>query len=117
MVYEEHHVPQMGDDAGLQPKHTSLAWNRTLIAFAVAFGILGVHAARVGIAFIEFGLLGLRTAFVLALSPTFARRMSHCATEFMTGKHRFMPPLPLLALSPVATALGLGSFILILTRV
>lgn len=91
---------------------------------AVAFGILGVHAARVGVALIEFFLLGLRTAFVLALSPTFARRMSLCATEFMTGRHRFMPgrhrfmpPLPLLALSPEATALGLGSFILILTRV
>lgn len=116
MVYEGHHVPQMGDDAGLQPERTGLAWNRTLIVLALAFGILGLHAARVGIAFIVIFLLGLLTAIVLALSPTFARRRSHCATELMSGRHRFMPPFPLMALSAVASALALCSFILILTR-
>lgn len=109
-------VPQSGDDASLQPERTGLAWNRTLVVLAIAFGILGVHAFHDGVHAAATAVCGLIAALVLVLSSPFARARSHAARELLQGSITMMSPISLLALAATASALALASLILIILR-
>jgi hypothetical protein len=100
----------------LQPERTGLAWNRTLVVLAIAFGILGVHALHDGLPLGVTVLSGVVAAVVLIASTPIARARSHRASELMSGAIRLMPPTPLLALSGVSFALALASGALIIIR-
>jgi len=110
-------VPSTGDEAGLQPERTGLAWNRTLVVLAIAFGILGVHAYRDGVNLGIPVIAMLCSAGVLVMSSPYARHRSRVAQEFMTTGNQPLSPVPLAALSAVTTALAAASLVLILMRV
>ena len=113
---EQQKVPSIGDEAGLQPERTGLAWNRTLVVLAVAFGILGVHAYLEGLHVGVMALSAVIAALILIISTPVSRKRSHRAAELMDGTTRFMTPIPLLALSGISLALALASGVLIITR-
>lgn len=108
--------PSPSDESGLQPERTGLAWNRTLVVMAVAFGILGVHAYRDGLHVSGAIVSALIAAVIVLLSTPFGRARSERATELMEGSRRLMPPAPLLGLSATTSALALASFVLIIVR-
>jgi uncharacterized membrane protein YidH (DUF202 family) len=109
-------VPSFNDEVGVQPERTGLAWNRTLVVLAVAFGILGVHAFHDGLPLGLTIISGLIAAVILIASSPIARARSHRASELMSGAIRLMSPAPLLALSGVSFALALASGALIIIR-
>jgi uncharacterized membrane protein YidH (DUF202 family) len=113
---EQQSVPSIGDEAGLQPERTGLAWNRTLVVLAAAFGILGVHAYLEGLHVGLMALSGVIAAVILIISSPIARARSHRAADLMDGTARFMTPIPLLALSGISLALALASGALIILR-
>ena len=100
----------------MQPERTGLAWNRTLVVLAVAFGVLGVHAYRDGIEIAFLAICALITAAILLVSWSFARFRSHRAIELIDGTIRQMSPVPLWALSGVSCALAAASGALIIFR-
>jgi len=116
MPAPESGVPTSGDESGVQPERTGLAWNRTLVALAIAFAILGVHSFHEGL-YIGVALVSviIAAAILIASSP-FSRHRARQGGELMTGTLRFMPVMPLVLLSAVATALALASVVLILVR-
>lgn len=109
-------VPTSGDESGVQPERTGLAWNRTLVALAIAFAILGVHSFHEGM-YLAVALVSvLIAAAILIMSSPFSRHRARRGEELMNGTLSFMPVMPLVLLSAVATALALASVILILLR-
>ncbi len=109
-------VPSFNDEVGFQPERTGLAWNRTLVVLAVAFGILGVHAFRDGLPVCLTVITGFIAAAILVASSPIARARAHRASTLMSGAIRLLPPVPLLALSGVSFALALASAVLIMFR-
>jgi len=109
-------VPSSRDDEALQPERTGLAWNRTLVVLAVAFGILGVHAYRDGLHIAITIVAGVAATIVLLISSPFTHLRTREARELIVGNFRMMSPLPLALLSVTATTLAVASFVLIMTR-
>lgn len=109
-------VPSYGDETGLQPERTGLAWNRTLVVLAIAFGILGVHAYRDGLHVGTVVVSGVIATAIVMFSSPFGRKRSELAAELMTGTRRLLSPVPLLIMAAVTGALALASFVLIIVR-
>ena len=116
MPSSESFVPAAGDESGVQPERTGLAWNRTLVAMAIAFAIFGVHSFHEGLPISVAVVSAVITAAILIVSSPFSRLRARQGEEFMSGTLGFMPVMPLMLLSAVATALALASGIVILLR-
>ena len=109
-------VLQNGDDSSFQPERTGLAWSRTLVGLAVAFGILGVHAYRDGL---HIGLMitcAAVAAVLVAASSPVAHIRARRATDLMVDRSKALSRTPLLLLAAITAALALASFFLILLR-
>ena len=109
-------VPQPSDEESFQPERTGLAWNRTLVVLAVAFGILGVHALHDGVHVAATTICAALAAIVLVVSSPFARARAREARDMLAGSTRMTSPMPLLLLSAVASLLALASLALIVMR-
>ena len=109
-------VPTSGDESGVQPARTGLAWNRTLVALAIAFAILGVHpfheGVHIGVALVS----AFFSAAILIVGSPVSRRRARRGEELMAGTLGIMPVMPLVLLSAVTTALALASVVLIVLR-
>ena len=109
-------VPSIRDEAGLQPERTGLAWNRTLVVLALAFGLLGVHAYHDGL---HVGLMVISAVIAgatLIVSLPFGQRRSREASQLMEGRIRLLSPLPLVTLSGISLALAMASGALFIFR-
>ena len=109
-------VPTSGDESGVQPERTGLAWNRTLVALAIAFAIFGVHSFHEGLHISVAIVSAVITAAILIVSSPFSRLRARQGEEFLAGRLRVMPVTPLLLLSSVTSGLALASVIVILLR-